>query len=243
MWDSRPSAVGDAARTRLGGQCEVCLGWQAGGVCGHCHARFAAPRPRCSSCALPVPEGVPRCGACLHDPPPYERCICAVDYIFPWDRMVTRLKFGGTPELARILSTLLVQAARRQAGGRPELFVPVPLSRQRLAERGYDQAWELAHRLGSALQVRALPRALVRRFDSRQQSQLSRRERQANLRGAFTVPAAMRARVAGLHVGLVDDVMTTGATAHEAATALLAAGARRVDLWVAARTPAPESGS
>jgi ComF family protein len=231
----------DAARAWLGGLCEVCRGWQAGGVCQACQARFAAHRPRCQTCALPVPDGVPRCGACLHDPPPFERCVCAVDYVFPWDRLVTRLKFAATPELAQVLSTLLVRAARQQAADTPELLVPAPLSAQRLADRGYDQAWELARRLGSALQVPALPRALVRRFDSRQQTSLSRRERQVNLRGAFTVPVAQRAHVAGRHVGLVDDVMTTGATAHEAASALLAAGARRVDLWVAARTPAPDA--
>jgi ComF family protein len=243
MRESGPSAVGDFVRTTLGGQCEVCLGWQAGGVCGPCQTRFAALQPRCRSCALPVPEGVPRCGSCLHDPPPHLRCLCAVDYAFPWDRLATRFKFGAAPELAQVLSALMVEAARRQTMDRPELFVPVPLSNQRLAERGYDQAWELARRLGGALQVAARPQVLVRRFDSRQQSQLSRRERQANLRGAFTVPASMKTRVVGRHVGLVDDVMTTGATAHEATAALLAAGARRVDLWVAARTPAPDTRS
>lgn len=234
--------MGNAARRGLGGQCEVCLGWQAGGICGPCQCRFAPPRPRCGSCALPVPDGVPLCGTCLVDPPPHERCFCAVDYTFPWDRLAARLKFGDAPELAQSLAALLLQAARHQGSDRPELFVPVPLSTQRLAERGYDQAWELARRLGSALEVAALPRALVRRFDSRRQTQLSRRDRLANLQGAFIVPAAMTSRVAGRHVGLVDDVMTTGATAHEASAALRAAGARRVDLWVVARTPAPDTG-
>ena len=242
MWDVGPSALGRAAVTWLGGQCEVCRGWHAGPLCAACRQRFAAPRSRCEACGLLVPEGVPRCGACLHEPPAFQRCHCALDYGFPWDRLLTRFKFGNAPELARPLVDLMLQAAPRRSGQRPEVFVPVPLSAQRLAERGYDQAWELARRLGRATAAPAAARALERRFDSRQQTQLTRRERQANLRGAFTVPAAMKASLVGRHVGLVDDVMTTGATAHEATQALLAAGARQVDVWVVARTPAPDAG-
>lgn len=242
MWDVGPSALGRAAITWLGGQCEVCRGWHVGPLCAACRQRFAASRSRCESCGLAVPGGVPRCGACLQEPPAFERCHCAVDYGFPWDRLLTRFKFGSTPELAGTLVDLLLQAAPCPPGQRPQVFVPVPLSALRLSERGYDQAWELARRLGRATGIPAKARALERRFDSRQQTQLTRRERQANLRGAFTVPVAMRARVAGSHVGLVDDVMTTGATAQEAAQALLAAGARQVDLWVVARTPAPDAG-
>ena len=242
MWDVGPSALGRAAVTWLGGQCEVCLGWHAGALCSACRQRFAGTRPRCETCGLVLLAGVPRCGACLQDPPAFQRCHCAVDYGFPWDRLMTRFKFGATPELAGLLADLLLQAASGGCAESPQVFVPVPLSPQRLAERGYDQAWELARRLGRAAEVPAHVRALERRFDSRQQSRLSRRDRQANLRGAFAVPPAMKAQVSGRHVGLVDDVMTTGATAQEATSALLAAGARRVDLWVVARTPAPDAG-
>lgn len=236
--DAHPSPV-RLIGSALGGCCEVCLGWHAGRLCRACRDRFAAPHHRCDRCGLRLTEGVPRCGACLMEPPAFERCVCAVDYGFPWDRLIARFKFNASPELAPLLTDLLLQTARLQRTPWPEVFLPVPLSDERLAQRGYDQAWELARHLGRAADVVALPRALVRRFDSRQQVRLTRRERQANLRGAFVVAPTARARLEGSRVGLVDDVMTTGATAQEAAAALLTAGARQVDLWVVARTPPP----
>lgn len=228
-----------AIRTALGGSCEVCRGWHAGRLCGACRDRFAAPHHRCDRCGLRLGEGAQRCGACLTEPPAFEHCLCAVDYGFPWDRLMARFKFNAAPELAPLLTDLLLQAARYRQMPWPEVFLPVPLSDERLEQRGYDQAWELARRLGQAAGVATLPRGLVRRFDSRQQVRLTRRERQANLRGAFVVAPGARARLEGRRVGLVDDVMTTGATAHEAAVALKDAGAHEVDLWVVARTPAP----
>lgn len=225
-------------RPSLPGCCPVCQAWGDGSVCQPCVDRFAATVPRCRHCALALPAGQAVCGECLREPPPFGRCVCVADYNFPWDRLITRFKFHQAPELARLLAGRLAAAARQQGADVPQAFVPVPLSDQRLAERGYDQAWLLAREVGGAMHVQAQARLLERRFDTRHQAQLSRRERLTNLRGAFAVAAAQRARVAGQHLGLVDDVMTTGATAHEAAQALLQAGAARVDLWVVARTPA-----
>jgi ComF family protein len=241
MFEQGRPALGDAIVGTLGGHCEVCHGWNPGRLCRPCRDRFAAPCHRCDRCALSLPAGVARCGTCLHDPPAFEHCVCAVDYGFPWDRLISRFKFEATPELATMLADLLLEAAKQQSDGLPQMLLPVPLSAQRLALRGYDQAWELTRRLGRQLAVPVQARALTRRFDSRPQARLTRRDRQANLRGAFVVPPAMKDRLSGRHVGLVDDVMTTGATAQEAALALLAAGARRVDLWVVARTAAPGS--
>jgi ComF family protein len=223
----------------LGGHCEVCHGWTDLGLCRPCRQRFAAPRPRCETCAIEVPAGVSRCGQCLADPPAFARTVCLADYAFPWNRLITRLKFQQTPELAPLLADVLLAAARQAEAPLAQAFVPVPLSDQRLAVRGYDQAWELARQLARATQRPAHARALQRRFDSQRQMQLDRQHRLRNLRGAFIVPPPMRPRVQGRHLALVDDVMTTGATAQEAAAVLLAAGAVRVDLWIVARTPAP----
>lgn len=236
----QPAAPGGRLLALLGGCCEVCGSWTGGRLCAACRTRFAAAIPRCRCCGLALPAGVPRCGGCVHEPPAFERCHCAVDYGFPWDRVIGRFKYGAMPELAGVLADTLLRAAGLQQAEMPDLFAPVPLSPQRLAERGYDQAWVLARRLGRALQVPTQARVLQRRFDARHQAELSRRERLANLRGAFQVAPAARAHLAGRHVALVDDVLTTGATAQEAAAVLRAAGARRVDLWVVARTPEPD---
>jgi ComF family protein len=121
----------------------------------------------------------------------------------------------------------------------PDTVVPVPMSARRLAERGYNQAWELARHVAAALSLPATASLLLRPVDAAHQIELGRAERRRNLRCAFMVDPLQRALLQGCRVALVDDVMTTGATAHAAADALLRAGAAAVDVWVLARTPDP----
>lgn len=188
-----------------------------------------------------MPGDVGSCGECLRDPPPFARCLCSADYAFPWDRLIADFKFHGRPELAGPLSRMMLEtaaAATPYAPAADALVVPVPLSPARLAERGYNQAWELARRLAAATGLRALPQALERVLDTRHQADLGREQRLLNLRAAFVVPPAARSTLAGRQVLLVDDVVTTGATAREAAATLLKAGVSQVDLWVLARTAA-----
>lgn len=239
MEDATRHGLRAAGRALLAGGCEVCRGWTAGRLCADCRTRFAAPAPRCCRCALRVPAGLACCVDCQREPPPFERCLCVADYDFPWDRLIGRFKYEQAPELAMLLADCMTAAARAAGMPSAEVLVALPLSAQRLAERGYDQAWELTRRLGQRLGVPARPRLLERRFDGQPQARLTRAQRLRNLQGAFQVPPAAAAVVQGRHLALIDDVMTTGATAHEATRALLAAGAARVDLWLVARTPVP----
>jgi ComF family protein len=117
------------------------------------------------------------------------------------------------------------------------LLLPVPLSTQRLRERGYNQAWELARRLGHALRCPADSRLLLRVKDTPHQLAFPRAKRAENVRAAFAVEPRRLGELRGRSVTLVDDVMTTGATVAEASRALLQAGASEVDVWVFARTP------
>ena len=119
-----------------------------------------------------------------------------------------------------------------------DALVPIPLSGPRLAERGFNQSLQLArgmraHAPGTCPPIRT--DWLLRVRDTARQSSLPRAQRQKNLRGAFSVPAPDR--VAGQHLALVDDVMTSGNTLNEAAQTLLAAGAASVMALVVARTP------
>jgi ComF family protein len=181
----------------------------------------------------------PACGACLHEPPPYERTVCALDYGFPWRALIGSFKFEGAVELARPLAERLIDAVQTAAAEPPDCVLPVPLSRSRLAERGFNQAWELARRVAGSLRLPAHAGALLRAIDTPHQAGLERRARLSNLHGAFTVAAPYRPRLAGQHVALLDDVMTTGATLAAATAALRRAGVARVQVWVLARTPAP----
>jgi len=245
-WPQRLTARWEAARGLLGAlalpsQCEVCRRWNPARLCGDCRARHAPPCPRCARCGLRTGQAVAACGECLREPPPFQRTCCALDYGFPWSQLLQGFKFQGQDDLAVPLAGLLADAvltAQPDAATRPAMLLPVPLSAQRLRERGYNQAWELARHVGRRLGLPARADLLLRPHQGQTQSDLTRAERQHNLRGAFLVPPAALAPLQGLHVALVDDVMTTGATAREAASALLQAGAAAVELWVLARTPA-----
>jgi ComF family protein len=187
----------------------------------------------------------PACGACLRDPPPFEHTVCATDYGFPWDRLIADFKFNAREDLAGPLAQLLSRAVTASTtasttaapGPPPDMVLPIPLSPQRLAERGYNQAWELARRTARLQGHTARHDLLLRPMDTAHQADLTRAARQRNLAAAFMVDPRQRGHVQGRRVVLVDDVMTTGATAREAAGALLRAGASAVDLWMLARTP------
>jgi ComF family protein len=209
-------------------------------VCRDCIARFAAPVARCRRCGLRVAAQAAQCGACLAEPPPFDACVVAVDYAFPWDRLIADFKFNGRVELAAPLAALLVQAIGRAGDALPSLVVPVPLAPQRLAERGYNQAWLLAKGLGQALRRPATPDALVRVRSTPRLMTLDSDARLRAIHGAFRVSPAWQARLRGRHITLVDDVLTTGATLDEISRLLREHGAAGISVWVLARTPAPE---
>jgi ComF family protein len=234
---------------RVPTQCEVCRGWQGGALCTDCRQRFAPPRPRCLRCAIglsPAAEGdtptvAPlQCGACLRDPPPFASCFALADYGFPWDRLVARLKFSGHPELADGLAQAMAEHLLAGNFARPTLILPIPLGERRLRERGYNQSWELARRLAERLDIAADPKVLLRLRETARQTGLSRTERHGNLHDAFLVDPRAASLLRGRHVALLDDVMSSGATAAAAARATLRAGADRVDVWLLARTPMPQ---
>jgi ComF family protein len=219
--------------------CAVCRGWGGQAVCETCVDRYATPEPRCTRCALQVPEGVAVCGECLLVPPAFDVAVTGVHYGHPWSGLITRFKFHGSLELAHVLADPLHDALRRSARPRPELLLPVPLSRERLRERGYNQAWEIARRLGRRLNVPTDAHTLLRLQDRPHQLDLPPEERAANVRGVFAVEPLRRHELAGRRIAVVDDVMTTGATLGEIARVLKQAGAATVEAWALARTPRP----
>jgi ComF family protein len=176
------------------------------------------------------------CGACLAHPPAFDRTVVAASYAMPIDQLVLQLKFGHRLALAPLCARLLHDAIRRQPDDAlPALLCPVPLGPRRLAERGYNQALEIARPLARSLGI-ALQTQLVQRVrDTAAQSSVAPALRQANIAGAFAVPDA--ALVAGRHIGVVDDVMTSGRTLNELAATLKRHGAARVSNFVFARTP------
>jgi ComF family protein len=219
---------------RVPSQCDICHAWPAQPVCEACVARFAQPQPRCRTCALPVPDGITHCGACLRSAPPLDACLAAVPYAYPWDHLITRYKFAASPGWSAALALLLrsapwVEPALEQA----ELLLPMPLSNQRLRERGFNQALEMARHLAPAKTEASL---LLRIRHTESQSALKRSARLHNLRAAFAVDPLRSAELYNKRVVLLDDVMTSGATLFAAAQALRQAGAAHITGLVLART-------
>ncbi len=225
------------AALRIARQCEICRGWSDAAICEPCRLRFAPAQPRCPRCALPSPDGAV-CGSCLRAPPPWAACVAAVDYGFPWDRLLARFKFGQRPDLGAPLASLLGHALEQSPPEREVIVTAVPLAAARLAERGCNQAWELARRVARTLGLRADAQLLLRCRDTPHQLGLGRAERERNLREALLATPGRARSIDGRRIALVDDVMTTGMTARAATQALLAAGAASVSVWVVARTAA-----
>ena len=208
------------------GSCFLCRGAAENLLCADCFADLPRlPSPACPRCALASPNGA-TCGRCLAEPPPYDATVAALAYAFPADVLVQALKFRGELALAPFLGSLLFRNIESV-----DLVVPVPLSRERLRERGYNQAVEIARAAGRPLELGLC----TRERHTPQQADLPWSERQKNVRGAF----ACTRRLDGKSVAVVDDVMTTGATLAEVAATLKAAGASRVVNWVVARTLPP----
>ncbi len=221
-------------------RCEVCGQWSPLSICPECSARFAVARQRCPQCALPSASGL-HCGACLREPPAFIRCVTVADYGFPWDRLIAAFKFRDRPELASALAVLMDRALQSQQQLAPvDLVLPVPLAPQRLRERGYNQAWELARRVARRRGIDHDAGVLLRLQDAAHQVGSGRRQRWRNLQHAMWIEPHRSARLAGRSVALVDDVMTSGGTAQAAALALRAAGASAVQVWVVARTLPPD---
>lgn len=226
----------------LPGSCALCDATCADALCEQCCDRFFAPRSRsCAQCAitLAADDNARLCGACSKAPPHFDATTAAADYAAPVDQLVLSLKFGARLALAPAMARMIHAAWKTEDISRhmPELMVAVPMAQQRLAERGFNQALEVAKPLARRLNVRLLPRALERVRETPPQSRLEYRQRRSNVRQAFVVSPQAAEQVRGRHVLLVDDVMTTGATLDEVAAVLKRHGAARVTNLVFARTP------
>jgi ComF family protein len=204
----------------IGQDCVLC-GAAAGArlVCAACDARL----PRCGLEAA--------CGLC--EGAEFDEAHALFDYRFPVDALIHRFKFGADLAMGRWLGDELAAALR--GGSPPAWIVAPPLTAARLRERGFNQALELAKVVARATGARLEFAALAKLRETAAQASLGPRERRRNLRGAF----ACRRELQGAPVAIVDDVLTTGATADALASALREAGAGRVSVWAVALAPDP----
>lgn len=202
-------------------------------ICPSCKTDLPRPGPHCYQCGLPLGSSLDRiCGACITNTPPFTRTVYPLQYRFPANRLVQAFKFKRQLAAGRVLSHLLSEYVSANDLNHPDQLIPVPLHNLRMTTRGFNQASELGSYVSKVLDIPLLTTALRRHRHTQAQSGLSRKQRRKNVRGAFYWHGPIQP---GRHIALIDDVMTTGTTVTECTRVLKKAGAKRVDIWVAAR--------
>jgi ComF family protein len=178
------------------------------------------------------------CQRCVDTPPPFERARAALNYDKASRRLVLPFKHGDRTEFVAVLARLMARAGARLAR-EADVLVPVPLHRRRLFVRRYNQSALLARALGRMTGRPVLVDALIRLHATRTLGGKSAAERREEVAGAFAVRPRCASLLEGRRILLIDDVMTSGATAAACAESLLAAGASAVDVLVGVRVPDP----
>lgn len=205
--------------------CNSACATKSAALCDACHALAFAQVARCECCAIALPasaQEITRCGPCTSHPPAFDATLTAADYSVHVRGLVLDFKFNHKPGLARGFARALAHAAKTLPSD--GVLIPVPLSSERLKERGYNQSLEIAKHLARLTGLDLKRDALLRTRHTPAQSTLKLTERHASIKGAFACPA----RLDGANVLVVDDVMTSGATLEECARTLKKAGAQSV---------------
>jgi len=214
--------------------CPSCGCASAAGFCAACAGELRRVADACAGCGLGRPVAVCPRSQMRWD---VDQVVAPFTYEPPLDHYVHALKYRGARSMGRALALLLAPEVRA-ARVRVDALVAVPLHRTRLYERGYNQAQEIARTLSRVLGVPALERGIERYAATPAQAGQGARERKAHVARAFRVARDLRGR----RIGIVDDVVTTGATINALAAELKAAGAASCFALAVARTPEPAQG-
>ena len=217
----------------LNRSCELCLeiNYDAGFICSSCEDSLPQAHYCCQTCAIPLPSQG-RCGQCLHKKPAFDYSHSSFSYAHPIDNWLQRLKTKHRTEWAHKLASLMLNNAPNDLS-QIDIFTFVPSTRWSLMKRGFNPGELIARELGRALNKPVMSK-LVIRSHSRNQKELNRHQRINNVSEHFH---PTRKKLKGEHVMLIDDVMTTGSTAHSMALLLKQSGASKVGVWCLARTP------
>lgn len=206
-------------------------------ICQACHIDLPRNERCCPTCALPLTADQLICGDCLALPKRFHLTVCPLVYQYPVDHLILRFKKRDPRTWARALAPFLATALATRYGPSdswPDILIPVPSHSLTRLRRGFNQAHALADMLSKVIGIPVSP-VIKRQGKLRPQKTLDRKTRFANLHGAFVCDT----HLSGATVAVIDDVITTGATAELISDCLLKAGAGAVHIWALARTPKP----
>ncbi len=177
------------------------------------------------------------CGSCLNSPPDFDVTKAVFLYAYPVDAMMQRYKYGNMLNLGNTFGEFLTEKVNvEDCLKNIDLFIPMPMHPQRLKERGFNQALEIAKVLTKNCKEKLDYNSVERQILTPPQASLPLKERVKNIKGAFKVKADKLDKLQGKRIAIVDDVMTTGASLNELAKTLKKTGAAHVECWVIART-------
>lgn len=230
--------LADTLRRHLQKRCTLCSAALSGTdfckLCPGCYQHFARISQPCYRCGIPLHSGqLSLCGRCIAAPPPFSRCITPFRYASPVSDVITQFKHHGNLAYGQLLAELLSEHFL-SAGHFDSIdaLIPVPLHQRQLRKRGFNQSAELARVLSRRLDIPLNLHAIQRCQDTPSQQQLDKAQRLANLRQAFRLNRSLQ----GQRLAIIDDVVTTTATASALSRLCLDQGAREVQVWALART-------
>lgn len=202
------------------------------GLCTDCEGILPWFACACSRCGRTLPPDQSLCQRCIVDPVPFDRFRAVFDYVAPVDALIHRFKYKDCLATGAWLSRRLLETCILQDWPLPEVLIPIPLHKKRYQQRGYNQAEELCRMMKVHFGQPIYTKGIIRTRDTVRQSTLTKEARMRNVAGVFEIketPFPYK------HVAIVDDVVTTGATAGALACALRAAGVVYIEIWVLAR--------
>jgi len=208
-------------------------------LCHFCESDLPWIDKACPRCSTPVKYGYSLCSSCASNQFPWKTMLCPFYYAAPIDYFIYQFKYRNSLTAGQIMGSLLSKYVRlhyqKTGNSLPDKIIPVPLHKRRLRDRGYNQAQELAQNLSDELTIPVDARVIRRVRDTPPQQNLSRSDRLSNLKNAFIVDHSVQ----NLHLAIVDDVITTGATVSEIASLLLSRGAEKIEIFAIAKTDLP----
>lgn len=229
--------------------CTLCKYPSRALLCARCSQSLHWTRRSCIQCGESLagvwpytqPSPLKRCGRCLSTPSSIEQTLFAYDYDGVMVQLIQQFKFNEALILSQLLGDMIVNRLKESDIHSPDALVPVPLHPGRLKQRGFNQSLELARHIGKTLGIPVYKNLLVRTRATPKQSGLDRKARETNIRGAFNIQISKKmAPLAGKHIAIIDDVITTGSTTREVAKVLKQADAVRISVFAVAKTQANE---
>ena len=194
-----------------------------------CLAMIIQQQYRCQRCAKRLSSSTSLCGNCISHPPYFDKIICLGDYDSLLKDLIIRLKFQQKLSISKLLGLLLSQQLKTQ--NQPQALIAVPLPRRRLAQRGFNQAFEIAKTVSKTLAIPLDKHLCQRQRYTPPQTSLPAKKRAANVRNAFKLNSLPTSQ----HIAIIDDVVTTGSTVNEISSLLKAHGVTTIEVWCIAR--------